>query len=992
MRRIPVRIEIHCSWMMTAFLSCAFLLLGASGVQAQVGTVHGTVTDAASGQPLLGALVEVEGAGVSALADPGGRFRIANVPVGSRVVVARRLGYGQVRRTVTVEPGGETRIDFALQVSAIQLEQMVVTGTAGGARVRTIGSSVARIDAAGAMERARAPDLTSLLHARAPGVQLSQSSGRVGASPSITIRGRSSLGLGNDPLIYIDGVRVNSETGMGAFGGLLGAQGSSVRGRLNDIHPDDIASIEVIKGPAAATIYGTEASNGVIQIITKRGAPNHAPEFTLRVQHGTLFFRDAEGRVPTNYIRDSSGEVIAWNAVRQERERGTPLFRRGHSSEVHTSVSGGTEGIRYYASAAVRDEEGIEPNNFGDQFSIHSNVDVDLTPAMTLSSSLNFARIESHLGTEAGVSAMLGATCGHGDLFTTSRGFCLGFPPEIPWELYDNSDVTNRFTASGSLNYRTTSWLSHRLTLGLDQVSSDARALERFASEELAAYLPPVWAAGRVGQTLRDRRAFTFDYAGSATAALTPAVASTSSVGFQVDRVEARTSTLGGMGFPAAGIELISATATPMASSQSELVNTTVGAYFQQQFGWEDRLFLTAALRVDNNSAFGEDLKWVTYPKVDASWIVSDEPFWSWDVVNTFRVRSAYGESGRAPAAFSALRSFDPVQGPGGTNAVTAGSLGNPNLKPERGKEWEVGFESMLFDRLSLDFTYFTRRTEDLIVNQSVAPSTGFSGSVPRNLGRVDNSGYELSAGLAAFQGERIGWQIDANLSVNENEIRDLGDVPGSLSSAGTANRVGYPIGGYWSREVVSADFDAGSGQAINVMCNGGSESAPVPCAEAPFVFLGPTAPKTSGAVGNTLSIGERLRVYALVDFASGHGRLNVDEQLRCMGLAGAAMCEVNMYPERFAPEHVAQATAAALGPGMVSHYFQDASFVKLREVSLSYELPEAWVPMASRASLTLSGRELATWTDFAGYDPENTAQAIVPPLSRFTATLNIGF
>jgi TonB-linked SusC/RagA family outer membrane protein len=994
MRRRSGLTEFLSSWLKTASLSCGLLVLGAAGAQAQEGgTIQGTVTDAASGQPVAGARVDVEGSGLSALANEAGNFRIANVPSGSHTLVARRLGYAQARQVVTVREGEVTRADIQVQIAAIQLEQVVVTGTPGGARARTIGSSVAVIDAAEAQELARAPNFTSLLHTRAPGVTLNQSSGRIGASPSLTIRGRSSLGLGNEPLIYIDGVRVNSETGLDAFGGQLGAQGSAVRGRLNDIHPDDIASVEIIKGPAASTIYGTEASNGVIQIITKRGARSQEPQFTMRLQYGSLFFRDAEGRVPTNYFRNAEGQVLTWNAVRQERERNTPLFRRGRSSEVHTSLSGGTDAFRYYASAAVRDETGVEPNNFGDQISLHSNVDVDITSDLTFSSSLNYTQIESHLGTEQGVSAMLGAVCGHDQIFRNSRGFCLGFPPELPWELYDNSDVTNRFTGSGSLAYQMAPWLRHRLTLGMDNVSSDARSLERFAPDDLAVYLAPAMAAGRIGQTLRDRRAYTMDYAGTASAALTPALASRSSLGFQIDRVEARTSTLGGMGFPASGIELIGATATPLPSSQSELINTTVGAYVQQQFGWEDRLFLTAALRVDNNSAFGEELRWVTYPKVDASWIISEEPFWRWrDVVNTFRVRTAYGESGRAPAAFTALRSFTPVQGPAGTNAVTAGSLGNPHLKPERGREWEVGFESMLLGRVNLDFTYFSRQTLDLIVNQPVAPSTGFSGTVPRNLGRVDNSGFELAAGFDALRGRRVGWRIDTNLGRHEDEIRELGDVPGAVSSAGTANRVGYPIGGYWSRRVVSADLDPATGQAINVLCDGGPDSGPVACAEAPFVFLGSTAPKTTGAIGNTVSIGERLRLYALVDFASGHLRVNIDEQLRCMGLAGAPMCEINMYPERFDPVQVAQASIMAFVQGTTSHYYQDASFAKLREVSVSYLLPDGWIPGTSRTSLTLSGRELATWTNFAGLDPENTSQAILPPLTRFTASLNIGF
>jgi hypothetical protein len=220
----------------------------------------------------------------------------------------------------------------------------------------------------------------------------------------------------------------------------------------------------------------------------------------------------------------------------------------------------------------------------------------------------------------------------------------------------------------------------------------------------------------------------------------------------------------------------------------------------------------------------------------------------------------------------------------------------------------------------------------------------------------------------------------------------ELGQLLGAVSSAGAANRAGYPIGGFWSRRIASADFDPATGQAINILCDGGPGSSPLPCTQAPFLYIGSPVPKTTGAISNTLTIGNNLRFYALVDFASGARRLNVDEQLRCSGLVGGAMCEVNMFPENFSPIHVAQARIPAFGQGTLEHYYQDASFVKLREVSLNYVLPRSMVPGASRASLTLSGRELATWTDFGGLDPENTAQAILPPLSRFSLALNIGF
>jgi TonB-linked SusC/RagA family outer membrane protein len=965
----------------------------AQGAAPPGGRVVGRVTEARSTQPLVGATLEIEGTRLGAVTDGAGRYRIDNVPAGPRTIIARRIGFAAARQTVTVAALGQVTADLALQATPIALDQVVVTGTAGGERLRTIGNSVATIDAVEAVELAAPPTLGSLLNARAPGLIINQGSGRLGSGPSINIRGRSSIGQGNSPLIYIDGVRVNNATGLGAPAGGFGAQGSAIAGRLDDINPEDIESVEVIKGPAASTLYGTEANNGVIQIITKKGAVGARPQFALQARAGSIFLRDAENRVPTNYMKDPSGNVVPWNAVRQEKERGEPLFETGRSLGYNGSVSGGRDQLRYYVSAAYDDETGIEPNNFYKQFSLHSNLSVAAGSKVDLGTSLHYVDKRTHLGTDQGASAMLGSVVGHILLQPRTRGFGLGFPPEIPWELWDNTEDANRFTASGTVNHRPLTWLTQRLLMGVDYTGGDNRFLERFAPPELATFLTPTGAAGRITQTLRRNVNLTVDYSTTASVSVTPSFTSSSSIGLQALRSDSRSSSLGGMGFPAPGVETISGAATPIPASQSEVLNTTVGAYAQEKFGWRDRLFLTAALRVDNNSAFGEDFKWVTYPKADVSWVVNEESFWPetrW--VNTLRLRAAYGESGQAPSAFSALRTFSPIQGPGGTTAVTPGSLGNPDLRPERSKELEAGFEVSLLDRLSLDFTYFNKKTVDQIVNQAVPPSSGFPGSIPLNLGRVDNTGYELLARLQAVALPNVEWEIVGNLSRATDEIKDLGVVPGAITTWGSANRAGYALNGMWSKRVVSADRNPSTQLATNVLCDGGPGAAPVACAQAPFVYMGTTTPKTSGAVTSTVTLWQRLRLYALVDFKRGMLRYNTDKALRCTGAGGAQLCEENAYPERFDPVVLAQVIGQASAQNIMALYLEDGSFAKLRELSASYTLPPRWIRGVSQASITVAGRELHTWTKFTGSDPENAGQAIVPPLSRFTATLNLRF
>ncbi len=964
------------------------------------GAISGRVTDASADAPLPGVSLQVEGTRLGAGTGNDGRYRISGLQPGTYTVVARRIGYNPQRQSVTVSGTDEVTANFRLQASPIALDQVVVTGTAGAQEKRAIGNSVSTISAVEELSKSAAPNLGSLLNARATGVTVLPRTGRLGAGPSIQVRGRASLSLENNPLLYIDGVRVNNATATGPVGvsGGLGGQGSQVGGRLNDLNPEDIESIEVIKGPAAATIYGTEAANGVIQIITKRGAANAAPQVAVGVEVGSLSFYDAANRIETNYVRDASGTVVPWNGLQQEIDSGRGFYRTGQTRRYNGSVSGGRDLFRYYVGGSYQNDLGIEPNNTLRQMAFRANVSAAVRNNLDVNASLGSVVLRNRLGADYGASPLLGAQVGHKNLFPATRGF-FAVSPEIPQQLYDNRSNVNRFTGSVTVNHRPTDWFTHRVILGVDQSGEDARALERFAPPDLARVMSPVAAGGRVGQTVRNNSLYTADYSGSAKVKLTSAITSTTSVGGQFYRTELNQSFLGGFGFAGAGLETVSAVATQVAATQTQILNTTIGAFGEQQFAWRDRLYLSAALRVDNNSAFGDDFKWITYPKVSASYVLHEEDFWTLDNwFQTLRLRAAYGASGRQPNAFAALRTFTPVTGPGGGTAVTPGSLGNPDLKPEVGKELEVGFEAGLFNRLSLDFTYFTKTTTDVIVSQAVAPSAGFPGQQFRNIGEVSNDGIELSATLQALQRRGVSWEVNGKVSTNGDRIEDLGGLPSVIATAGPANIVGYPIGGIFVRRIASADRDA-NGFATNILCQG--PSGPVACASAPFLYIGTPTPKLTGAITNSVTVGRNLRFHALVDFRNGNRNYNAVELLRCGAQLGIGLCDVNYNPNNYDVKYVASARGQAVSQGTTEPFFQDASFVKLREVSATYTLPERW--LGKRASITLAGRELKTWTDYRGLDPESNVnnaattaqtidQAATPNLMRFIATFNVSW
>jgi TonB-linked SusC/RagA family outer membrane protein len=966
-----------------------------------VGVVTGRVIDVRTSAPVAGASVEVDGSRIATATGDDGRYRLTNVPAGQRVIIVRRLGYAASRQSVTVTDDQQTTADFSLQAAAIALDQVVVTGTAGGEQRRSIGNSVATIDASQELERSAAPNLGTLLQSRAAGVIVTPNTGRVGAGPTIQIRGRSSLSLSSEPIVYVDGVRVNNATGQGPSGAnaaSFGAQNSQVASRLNDINPDDIETIEIIKGPAAATIYGTEAANGVIQIITKRGRSG-GNQWTAKTEQGAVWFRDAEGRIPVNYQRDPAGAIVAWNPIKQEEDRGTPIFRTGRTQSYTAALSGGREQSTYYASGTYNDDEGIEPNNSGTMFSGRGNLSVIASSKIDIQTSLGYFRATNHLGADNGLSAMLGAALGHPLQNPASRGFAFA-PPEVPQQLYDNAQDINRFTGSATLNHRPIGWFAHRLLVGIDYTSDDSRALEKYAGPDLRPFFTAglggqATADGRIGQTLRNNSFITGDYSGTATFNLTPAISSASSIGGQFVRRQLKSSSLGGIQFPAPGVETVSGTTTKGTPSQSLTVNTTVGGYAQQRFGWNDRLFVTGAVRVDNNSAFGEDFKWVTYPKVSATWVMSEEPFWNWSgVVDAFKLRAAYGQSGQQPNAFVALRTVTNSPRANGTAGVTPGSLGNPDLKPERGTEVEAGFEAGLFNRLSLDFTFYTRRTKDAILSQQIAPSSGFAGTQTVNIGETSNRGFELQANLNALTLDNFAWDIGANVSTNKDRVEDRGGL--SPGTGLTRDAEGYPIGGLWTKTIASATRNPDN-TVTNILCNNGppTNGPPVACAAALATFVGTPTPKVLGAVTNTFTIAKRLSIHTMVDFKRGHKLLNANDANRC----ALNLCEARFFPESYSTEYLAAIIPANVAT-VQQPFIQDASFVKLREVSATYQLPEAWVRRArvARTSFTLAGRNLATWSDYNGMDPEVRGpagpvdQGLLPPLTQFLASLTIAF
>jgi TonB-linked SusC/RagA family outer membrane protein len=984
--------------------------------EAQTGTVTGAVTTQA-GEPISGVQVLLVGTQRGVISAADGRFTIPNVPAGERQVRAVSIGYRAETQTVQVGAGQTATINFRLSPSAVALDEVVVTGVAGGTERRAIGNVVANIRAADIVEVAPVRDLQSLLNARASNVLITPGTGQVGSGSQIRIRGSSSISLSNTPLLYVDGVRVENAQNAGPVNQ---AFGSSVISRINDFNPDDIESIEIIKGPAAATLYGTEAANGVIQIITKKGVQG-APQWNLTVRQGSNWFRNAEKRVPTNYWRNpTSGEVLSLNFAETEAARGTPLWRTGQVQNYNLSLSGGTADFRYHISGNWDGEQGADYDNEVTRKGARANLTVIASPALEIAGNIGYTRGNFVLACEGGCGGPTWASYystpfhfGTNDPArvrledgTDRRRGGRSFVPEYYWNTTARTQDLGRLTASLQLNHRPAPWFAQRMTFGVDDTRENDQTLTPISA------LYREWSPTGVGGkdvTRRDIATYTLDYSGSVTLPVQEGLNAQTSFGFQYyDRMIERVSASGAdFGLP--GLTVIDATGGTRGGSENFVQSVSLGLFVQQQLAWNDRFFLTGAVRADDHSAFGENFELVYYPKISSAWVISEEPFFSLPGVSDLRLRAAFGMAGEQPGAFDALRTYSLVQGPGGAATVTPSTVGNPDLGPERGQEIEVGFEAgFLNDRAGLEFTWYNQRTKDAILLQPVAPSTGFAGSRFINVGELKNFGFEALLRVQAVETSRVRLETTFSVARNDSEILDLGDQEQISVGFGVTHRVGYPIASWFNRRIVSAEFDnTGRHIRASLQCDDG-QGGSTPCYNgntlvAPAVHLGRSDPLWEGAFSATATFNDRIRIYGLVDFKSDFKKWDAVTRVRCSLFN---ICLENADPLQFVTSNPAQLAAFQNGDVFGAEYIRDASFLRFREVSASIFIPTQYAQRigASRATLNLAARNLGEITNWTGMDPEarflggarglfgGFEQNHLPQLTSFTTSLHITF
>lgn len=763
-----------------AAVTLAALVPARAGAQ-QAGAVRGTVIDAATMRPVVGAQLLVAGTGRGTLSGANGGYLIEGVPAGTVTIRAVVIGYATREAEVEVGSGETATLDLELSASAIDLEEVVVTGTAGSTERRRLGNSLATIGVEQVMETAPVSGFEDLIQARTPGVAVLPSGGTVGSSGAIRVRGITSLTQGESPLVYVDGVRVDVSS---AGGPDVSGQSPS---RLLDLVPTDIERVEVIKGAAAATLYGTEASNGVIQLFTKSGRVGE-PRWTFQVEQGLE-------RVPANFPGKLYPNFEGPDGVRARDTN--ELIGTGHQQSYSLSLSGGEESLTYYVSGTYRDNEGSIVPEVNHLRQASARLNLSAVPYETLSLRANMGYVNSKIRLPNNDNSIFGvsgnATAGVPYQATEERRWGENFLPVAEAMRIENLQNVHRMIGGLTIEHRPIESLNHRLTFGLDVISQEDTEFFPYG------YAYPLYPSGRKENSRRSHSEVTLDYRAVLTNELSDAITSSLAVGTQAAFSHDATTSVAGRDFPGPGLSTASSGA--VITGDEDLVDeVNAGVFFEGTLGLADKLFMTGAVRVDGNSAFGDDFTYQAYPKASIAYNISEDSFWPTAWWPTMKLRAAYGTSGLAPAQFAADRTWQPTSALQGVPAVTPENLGNPDLAPERSEEIEVGFDAGLFDnRVGLVVTYYRQRTTDALLGVPSPPSNGFTGLQLTNIGEVRNSGIEVELSNIWVSRENLEWSTTLQLTARDNEIVDLGGVGGFSHGFGAARaEEGRPVYGQY--------------------------------------------------------------------------------------------------------------------------------------------------------------------------------------------------
>jgi TonB-linked SusC/RagA family outer membrane protein len=966
------------------FLFAALAMLAATDADAQQRRITGrVVAEGGTGAPtpLGAASVTVIGTTTGTYTGEDGRFSIGASPNAVTLRV-RRIGYQQ--RTVSV-PGGQNEVTISLLRDVLQLETQVVTGTATVVSSQNAANAVSVVSGE-QLTRVAAPTLDNALQGKVAGAIISTNSGAPGGGTQVQLRGVSTILGSYSPLYVVDGVIVNNSTipsGLNvisgsARGNFSSSQDQSVN-RIADLNPNDIENIQILKGPSASSIYGSKGTNGVIIITTKQGrAGNTSVDFTQRVGRSTV-----ANKLGTRCFT-SAPEYGDWAVINlgQDRNEAMAEFTAaptkcndyesqyyangGVAYETIASLRGGSSGgAKYFVSGLVKHDNGLAPNDFYNKQSLRANVGQIIGSRLTLNANTEIL----HTLTQRGISgndnygvSPIGVFMFTPSIYDLRRGSDGSFPsnpsqingPSNPFQNADQVKTPNntyRFigsvTGNLSLFSAENQTLDANLTGGVDTYKSNDKIVSPATNYADAAV------NGANAGTLfnSDANLTNANLNGSLVHRLIlPMLTGQTSAGFRQERRESSITQLTGRGVIFPSVTNVSAAAQTF-PNQSLGLGKDFGYFAQEEiFALDERLLLTAGINAERSSNNGDQAKFYSYPKYSASYRVGILP----SMVNDLKLRVAYGKAGNQPTAgrttFLTTLLYEGVTG---TRASTI--KGAESIHPELSTETEGGFDLTLFSsRVRFSATAYKKQITDLLLTAPIVSSTGFTTQY-MNGGQITNHGQEVELDVTAFQRGTTSWISTTTFARQRGVVDQLPE--GILPFIPASGSFGSRYGNAWiqpgqSTTIIQATVGCRVAVAPGASCSAANRIIGFPADANPDFNMG---------FNNQVTVGA-LRLGGLVEWRKG----------------GAAVNLTNNYCDSYnlCADTLASRQRYAVYQAGGTAYVEDAGFVKLREITLGYELPGALTRglfngRAQTARIEFSGRNLKTWTKYTGLDPE---------------------
>ncbi len=940
------------------------------GLQSQtLYTLKGSVKDNL-GSPATGVTVQLKNTNQGAISDFDGNYELkASLEPGEYTLVFRLLGLST--QEVKMILGNQTNVvkDVEMTMDILGLDQVVITGAGALTQKRQLGNTISSIKG-GEISQAGSVDITGALSGKLAGIQVSQNSGDPAGGISVRLRSSSTVNGSSDPLYIIDGVIVNNNST-----DVLGST-SVVQNRMSDISPQDIDRIEVIKGAAAAAIYGSRASNGVVQIFTKKGQSGE-PVITISssVNFNSLRKKREYNDEPFTW---ASSDITVLDKVAATRyDYQDMVFENSIGTDNYVSMSGGKGNTNYFGSFSYLKNDGILKSTNYQRQSGRIRVNQVVNDWISASFGTYFSTSKSQDQPNGGYVAGVLPTILFSDNSIDPRPDEDGNYPTMTFypnileyiDTFDFTQKSNRNISDLQITLKPVDGLKVNYVLGYDNSESTGNTYIPIGTTTIE--------LGSASTTTIATTQFNSDLNGSYNLDLNDVLSSTTTTGFSWQADETNLSSISGTGL-ALGVKTTNGSAS-ISTNESRSERSFWGGFLQQTFGFKDKLFVTGAIRLDGSSVFGEDERNQWYPKTSMSYLVSEEDFWDntfGSALNSFKVRAAWGQAGNLTAIgpFDRLSNYSAVSIDGTSGLIAPTELGNADLKPERQTELEFGIDMGLFNnRIGVELTYYKQNIEDLLLARTLSPSTGF-GSRVENIGTMTNSGFEALITATPIQTNDFSWTVTGTFSTNKNEVNDIegdqfsiGNFDFSVAKNGEALGVFYQ--GYYARNEDGSLLLTEGGLPQREKGSYDADGNPVAGRDASGQPSGSNLSKVIGDPNPdfiaSLTNEFRYKNFSFrmqFDAVQGVDLLSWDTRM-LYRFGGGEQTAKELRGESV------RGTGAA-NFSIAESYIEDGSYIKLRELSTSYLLKDPLQGVDS-VRFTLTGRNLLSIDSFSGHDPE---------------------